>query len=273
MWKVRDTKSFIKESSVIHRDKYDYFLVDYKRTDVRVKIICPKHGIFEQRPIEHLRGYGCQECGHESMFREPYVNGKRRCSKCGGYFELSYFPPNGKMSDGLGSACKGCANNATAVWVEQNIDEVIRKRKIYGKRKWAEYKEEHKEEFEQRAEQRRLLAIENKKRDKTTRQLRGHIRLASKTGMVRPHLLEVLGCTIDEFHAYIESLWTEGMSWDNYGYYGWHYDHIKPCASFDRDDPEDLNKCFHYTNYQPLWRKDNQVKNSTYNGIHYRRLS
>ena len=42
------------------------------------------------------------------------------------------------------------------------------------------------------------------------------------------------------------------MSWDNHSFKGWHIDHIKPIASFDLSDPEQLKACCHYTNMQPL---------------------
>ena len=51
---------FIKSSIDIHGDKYDYSLVDYKNNKTKVKIICHKHGIFEQRPIGHINSKnGC----------------------------------------------------------------------------------------------------------------------------------------------------------------------------------------------------------------------
>lgn len=50
------------------------------------------------------------------------------------------------------------------------------------------------------------------------------------------------------------------MSWDNYGYRGWHIDHIKPCASFDLTDPNQREQCFHFSNLQPMWAKDNLSK-------------
>jgi len=46
-----------------HGDKYNYSLVEYHGYDIKVKIICPNHGIFEQRPHGHLRGQGCPICG------------------------------------------------------------------------------------------------------------------------------------------------------------------------------------------------------------------
>ena len=49
--KIRLTKNiFIERSNSSHNYKYDYSLIDYKNNYTKVKIICPKHGIFEQRP-------------------------------------------------------------------------------------------------------------------------------------------------------------------------------------------------------------------------------
>jgi hypothetical protein len=50
------------------------------------------------------------------------------------------------------------------------------------------------------------------------------------------------------------------MNWENQG--EWHIDHILPCASFDLTKEEEQRKCFHYTNLQPLWAKDNMIKGS-----------
>lgn len=58
---------FIKKSKSIHNDKYDYSLVDYKNNNTNVKIICGKHGIFEQLPFNHLKGCGCPKCDNFSV--------------------------------------------------------------------------------------------------------------------------------------------------------------------------------------------------------------
>jgi hypothetical protein len=72
--------------------------------------------------------------------------------------------------------------------------------------------------------------------------------------------LELLGCSLEEARNYIQSKFKEGMTWENYGLYGWHIDHIIPCASFDLKDPEQQKKCFNYTNLQPLWWHENLSK-------------
>lgn len=74
--------------------------------------------------------------------------------------------------------------------------------------------------------------------------------------------IKFLGCSIDHFKEYLESLFTKKMTWENYGTY-WHIDHIMPCASFDLTDEAHQKRCFHYTNMQPLEAKKNLTKNKT----------
>jgi hypothetical protein len=76
------------------------------------------------------------------------------------------------------------------------------------------------------------------------------------------HTFNLLGCTIDYFKEYLESQFTEGMSWENYGKGGWHLDHIIPCSYFDFSDPYCQKVCFHFLNLQPLWEKENLKKSN-----------
>jgi hypothetical protein len=55
----------IGRSSTKHGDKYDYSKVEYITSDKKITIICPKHGEFSQRPIDHyMHGNGCPKCSH-----------------------------------------------------------------------------------------------------------------------------------------------------------------------------------------------------------------
>jgi hypothetical protein len=58
----------------VHGNKYDYSEVDlnYKDTRTKVKITCPDHGEFFQRPLNHVRGVRCPECGNKH-YRERWV--------------------------------------------------------------------------------------------------------------------------------------------------------------------------------------------------------
>ena len=63
--KKLDTEYFIEKSNQIHDNKYDYSLCIYSASKDKVKIVCKKHGIFEQTPDSHLHGHGCFTCSVE----------------------------------------------------------------------------------------------------------------------------------------------------------------------------------------------------------------
>lgn len=63
--KKRTTEEFIKESSKIHNNKYDYSKSVYTKKTEKLIIICNLHGDFIQNAHNHLRGYGCPKCGQE----------------------------------------------------------------------------------------------------------------------------------------------------------------------------------------------------------------
>ena len=65
--RVNNTISFIEKAKLVHRETYDYSLVEYTTTKQKVKILCKIHGIFEQAPKNHLNGNGCPKCGDISI--------------------------------------------------------------------------------------------------------------------------------------------------------------------------------------------------------------
>lgn len=66
---IRFTKSvdqFVEDARRVHGDKFDYSLVEYRNQYNPIKIICPIHGVFEQRPKGHVvDGCGCAKCSRE----------------------------------------------------------------------------------------------------------------------------------------------------------------------------------------------------------------
>ena len=72
--KKSTTEEFIKKSKKIHGDKYDYSLVNYKSMTTKVKIICPKHGVFEQLPSNHIYyDSGCLKCVGRNKTNEELI--------------------------------------------------------------------------------------------------------------------------------------------------------------------------------------------------------
>lgn len=56
------TAEFIKQAAKLWHGKFDYSLVDYKGSKVKITIICPVHGKFRQVPNGHLQGKDCAKC-------------------------------------------------------------------------------------------------------------------------------------------------------------------------------------------------------------------
>jgi hypothetical protein len=77
------TSVFIKKARKVYGDEYDYSQVDYKKSNIKIKIICKKHGIFEQLPNNHLRGMKCTKCANEQnginkmISREEFIRRAR----------------------------------------------------------------------------------------------------------------------------------------------------------------------------------------------------
>ena len=94
--------------------------------------------------------------------------------------------------------------------------------------------------------------------------LRSRFRQAVKKNHKTGSAIKKLGCSIIELKSYLESKFLIGMTWDNYGLYGWHIDHIKPLSAFDLSDEKETLEACHYTNLQPLWAKDNLSKGDRY---------
>ena len=80
----------------------------------------------------------------------------------------------------------------------------------------------------------------------------------------------ILGCDWRAARAHFESLFQEGMTWDNHG--EWHIDHIKPVALYMNASAEEVKALNHISNLQPLWANENFTKGATYKGTNYRQL-
>jgi len=89
---------------------------------------------------------------------------------------------------------------------------------------------------------------------------RGNINHCLRNNSWRGKSLKYLGCSIEEYKKYIESMWKNGMSWANRGVTGWHIDHIEPISKFNLSDEGERFKAFNYKNTQPLWYRDNLTK-------------
>jgi hypothetical protein len=74
------------------------------------------------------------------------------------------------------------------------------------------------------------------------------------------HYFDILRYTPEELISHLENLFTDGMTWENYG--EWHVDHRMPISSFNFEsvDDDSFIKCWSLDNLQPMWGKENIVK-------------
>lgn len=80
-----------------------------------------------------------------------------------------------------------------------------------------------------------------------------------RTGMAlrgRASPAQAVGCDHPELRDHIARQFRPGMSWERYRQ--WEVDHIKPLAR--AGGTEELVRLCHYSNLQPLWRRENRVK-------------
>lgn len=95
-----------------------------------------------------------------------------------------------------------------------------------------------------------------REKSRQLQQFRRFITLKTSNGSVRNYLgIE------DAFsvRGWIEGLFSNGMTWDNYGEF-WVVDHIVPLRLFDIFDEIELNICWNYRNLMPLLKDDNLKK-------------
>lgn len=76
---------------------------------------------------------------------------------------------------------------------------------------------------------------------------------------------DIIGEDVSTVRRYLESKFQPGMSWKNYGQFGWHVDHIIPLSAFDLNNPEAQQEAFSLRNLQPLWAEDNLRKHNKIN--------
>ena len=199
-------------------------------------------------------------------------SGKKHCKRCDETKPHQEFYKNKRKKDGLQVYCKPCMKKENQVNYQKHKESWNKRSNEYTKTdKWKKYHTEYEmNKYNTNPEHRRKCiernVINERKRlkqdpiFKLTKTLRSRIKATLKNQNAKKNTttMDLIGETPQFVRNYLALKFTEGMSWENHG--RWHIDHIKPCCSFDLTNPEEQKKCFHYTNLQPLWAKDNLQK-------------
>lgn len=233
----------------------------------------------EKRTEFVKRKYCSHKCymEHVFMINNPDPNLKK-CSRCKKNLDISMFSKCKTNRRGLNGECKLCQSNRNlSIEYKPSIEgyKICSKCKIsyhityfYAFKKRPDGRESS---CKKCCNIRKLKKLHTDKILRIKNNLRSRIIQSLKGAKKSLRTLELTGCSLKELKIYIESKFTDGMSWENHGFHdkenymsGWQIDHIRPCASFDLTDLEQQKQCFHYTNLQPLWAIDNLTKGDKY---------
>lgn len=206
------------------------------------------------------------------------------CVKCKIKKELNEFSNNKTKKDGKCVYCRSCYASVNKEWRQNNPDKDRKIHKKWGKNNIHKIRKSRLKSYYKHKEKMNKYAREYKQKNKDKLRikareysknkyvidinyrlrviLRGRLWKAISRESKKSSALDLLGCSIDELKMYLEQKFIDGMNWENYGQ--WHIDHIKPCCRFDLTDFEQQKECFHYSNLQPLWAKDNITKNGKF---------
>jgi hypothetical protein len=219
-------------------------------TDTNLKKMCYSCNNYYPATINyfhrsHCSSFGvsciCRECDkNRSKNRKIEINTNEEklqtCIDCKNQYPATYdyFYKNPKTKNGTSSRCKNCNKK----WDREhrfNINK-YKKERYYNDIKY------------------RITVL-----------LRSRVGQAIKKGkgVKFKKTMELVGCDLESLKKHLESLFVDGMTWDNCG--EWHIDHIRPCSSFDLTKESEQKICFHYSNLQPLWATENLKKSDSYN--------
>lgn len=183
------------------------------------------------------------------------------CSKCKEDKNVWEFNKSNRNKSGLRAECKNCQVN----YYVNNRESVKKRRKErYSENRVKElvinkiYYDNNKSEI--------IKNLKIKRKINHTFRLKNNVRsrLIQFLNSLNIHkdnkTFDIVGCSPELLKEHIEKQFKEGMSWDNYGLYGWHIDHIIPLSLAKTE--EEVYKLCHYTNLQPLWAKENLSKSN-----------
>ena len=220
------------------------------------------------------------------------VCSRKDCSSAGIPQTLDKFSKNIGGKYGVRSVCKVCCKKYHNDYAEELKEQKklyyqVNKKEI--KERSIQYHKIHKEEislykkqyYRENKEEIREYRQKNKEKAKECRRqyikrrtkedinfrivcnLRSRLRMALKNNQKSCSAIPDLMMSVADFKIYLEERFYpnpdsgEIMTWENYGYRGWHIDHIIPLSAFDLANREEFLKAVHYSNLRPMWAKRN----------------
>lgn len=218
----------------------------------------------------------------------------KECILCNNQLTIDNFHKDKSRKDGLNPRCKSCKSKLDAEYKSANKEKIKDKQKVYYlnntekmKQKslqWYEdnidtqkarmkvYYNENKEHIKKKHDEWNMknqtkirtyinAYVKNKYQTDTNFKVKSVLsaRLRCFVKNKNASTQDFLGCTFEFFKEWIEFQFNEYMSWNNHGTF-WHFDHVRPCSSYNLVDEEEALQCFNWKNIRPLEAKENMSK-------------
>lgn len=209
------------------------------------------------------------------------------CPSCNETKIIMEFHKDKSKADGLYSICKKCRMEKI------NTEDNILKRRAYDRNRYyadiEKTREKNRQKYYKNRERsishskvwakkhRKHLNLYSKLREMKNISIRiRHVIMSGVQGSLRgnkngKHWEDLVGYKLEDLKRYLESMWTQGMTWDTYGKqkggaWGWEIDHIRPISSFNITsyDCEDFKECWKLENLRPMWATTRII-----NGVEY----
>ena len=198
------------------------------------------------------------------------------CTKCNEVKPITEFYLRGDR-DTYRSACKQCCgisgklynlknkNRHKEYWI-RNKERLQKQKSLYWQKRKEYFAEKHKQWCKDNKEVLKKLTANYRRipKNKTNRNFSNSVRKALKGNKNGRCWESIIGYNLQDLMKHLESKFQEGMTWENYGYRGWHIDHIIPCYlwQYNSYNDKEFKQCWSLCNLQPLWAKDNMRKNN-----------
>ena len=214
----------------------------------------------------------------KSELKPKPKDGHKFCGKCKLEKKLEDFNKNKYEKSGLQKICRPCNSLRNKSYEERNKEKIAIRRHNHRKNNPEKMQLQRLNRIDKIIEtgkayyknnKRKILDRVNAYEQKRVKNdpcyailklLRSRLHTALKGKDKKQRTMELAGCDLEFLKKHLEGLFQDGMTWENRGRGGWHIDHIMPCSSFDFNKLEDQQKCFHYSNLQPLWEEENMKK-------------
>ncbi len=216
----------------------------------------------------------------------------KTCCKCKLELDICMFGKLKSSKDGLRYDCKNCRKNYRELnkeIINNNSKDYYKKNKEILNEKNKKYREINREsiliqrkEYRNREDIKEKIKQNNinylpirKQKIKEKRKIDINFKMKEVLRSKMQKFLQnrktsyliLIGCNLDFFKNWISYRFNENMNWNNFGEI-WEIDHILPINSFNMNNEIERKICFHWTNLQPLNKKENRNKSDKFE-LHY----